>query len=251
MKVLIVHKNRTFNLSNLKTEFPELNIKSVWKNILKQDHLNNVDLIISIGGDGTFLSAAHYAKKELLLGVNSNEKKSEGALTTTNLEKLPQKIRHILSGNYKVKEYTREEIKICEATKCIKTELALNEAFFGNINPHHTANYKINYKNKTEKQKSSGVLISTGTGSTAWYKTIGGFSFSRTKKQLRFRVRELYKRRLHRPTIYKGKIKNKEFLKIIVTKKHCFIAIDSIRTYPLEVGNHIEISLGEPLRVVQ
>jgi len=251
MKVLIVHRDKKFDESSIKKEFPSLKIETIWKNIISKDHLKDKDLVISIGGDGTFLSASHYIENTPILGVNSDKNRSEGALTTIELNQLNNKIRKILENKIKIKEYTREKIVIHHKDRKIETESALNETFFGNINPHHTTNYEIEYKNKKENQKSSGVVVSTGTGSTAWYHSMGGFAFGRERKQLRFRVRELYKRKLHKSKIKKGKIKQNERLVIISKMNHAIIAIDSIRTYPISKDDKIEITISRPLKVIQ
>ncbi len=122
--------------------------------------------------------------------------------------------------------------------------------YFENINPHHPSNYELIYKNKKENQRSSGVLISTGTGSTAWYKTMRGWRFNKTKKQLRFRIRELFTGRLFKARIKKGKINQNEKLVIVSKINHGIIAIDSIRTYRMHKNDRIEISIGRPLRVI-
>jgi NAD+ kinase len=251
MKILIVHRDKKFDESLIKKSFPDLRIEKVWKNIISKNHLNGIDLVIAIGGDGTFLSASHFIENTPILGVNSDTERSEGALTTTNITKLNKKIKQILKNKVRIKNYTREKIIIYQKNKKIETENALNETFFGNINPHHTTNYKIEYKDKKENQKSSGVIISTGTGSTAWYHSMGGFPFRREKKQLRFRIRELYKRKLNKSKIKKGKIKTNEKITIISKMNHAMIAIDSIRTYYLNKNDKAEISIGKPLRVIQ
>lgn len=251
MKVLIVHRDKKFDESSIKKEFPNLKIEKVWKNIISKEHLKDKNLVISIGGDGTFLSASHYIENTPILGVNSDKNRSEGALTTVELNQLSNKIRKILENKIKIKQYTREKIVIHHTDRKIETESALNETFFGNINPHHTTNYEIEYKNKKENQKSSGVVVSTGTGSTAWYRSMGGFAFGREKKQLRFRIREVYQRNLHKSRIKKGKIKQNERLVIVSKMNHAIVAIDSIRTYPISKNDKVEITIGKPLKVIQ
>jgi len=251
MKALIVHRDKIFDESFIKKSFPSLKIEKVWKNIVSKKHLKGIDFAIAIGGDGTFLSASHYLDEIPILGVNSDVNRSEGALTTIDMSQLKNKIKQILENKAKIKEYTREKIIIHQKSKKTETENALNETFFGNINPHHTTNYEIIFKKKQEKQRSSGIVVSTGAGSTAWYHTAGGFPFRKTKKQLRFRIRELYKRKLHKPTIGKGRINQNKKLTIISKMNHAIVAIDSIRTYSISNGDRIEISIGKPLKVIQ
>ena len=230
------------------------NIKNkevIWKNNLTRKNLKDKKLIITLGGDGTFLSATHFIDNQPILGVNDNPSRSEGHLTTTTLDKLERKLTQIKNRKFKIKEYTREKVKIYKKDCCILTEYTLNETYLGNINPHHPSNYEIQFKNKKEHQRSSGVLITTGTGSTAWYKAMSGRKYKKTKPQLRFKIRELFAGRLFKPKIKKGKISSNEKLILISKMNHGILAIDSIRTYEIHEGDKIEISIGKPLRVIQ
>jgi NAD+ kinase len=252
MKILIIHKNKNLTIEKeLRQKFKDIDITFAWKNNLKKSYFKNIDLVISIGGDGTFLSASHFIENQLILGVNENYEKSEGALTSIKLHKLEEKILKILKGKYKIKKYQREKIIIHKKKNCTITEQALNETYIGNINPHHSSNYIIQIKNKQEKQRSSGILITTGTGSTAWYKAMNENPFKRTKKQLRFKIRELFRGRIYKPKIEKGKIRQNQKIIIISKMRHGLVAIDSIRIYNMGEGEKVEISLGKPLKTIQ
>lgn len=252
MKILIIHKNPQCVLhKQLSEKFPEHEFTKKWKNILTKNDFNNIDLALSLGGDGTFLSASHFIENQLILGANTDIKNSEGALTSISLKKLERKLSHIFSGKYKIKKYHREKVIIHKTNKKIETEFALNETYIGNKNPHHPSNYKIIHKNKEEKQRSSGILISTGTGSTAWYKAMGGRKFKRTKPILKFKIRELFTGRIYKQKIKNGTINHKDSLIIISKMNHGILSIDSIRNYSLKQDDKIEIKLGMPLKVIQ
>lgn len=220
---------------------------------LKKEYFDDKEVIVSVGGDGTFLSCAHNIDEQLLLlGVNSNPKKSEGALTSIMIWDLQEKLNEIVNDFdfLTIKEYTRERVRVCKKDKCVITEHALNETYMGNINPHHPSNYEIVYNDVTEKQRSSGVLVTTGTGSSAWYYAMGGRKFSREKQQLRFRIRELFKSRLYKPTLEKGKIHQEEVLEIVNKTHHSILAIDSIISYNLDYNDRVLIEIGKPLSVI-
>lgn len=228
-------------------------IKSKFKTkeeLLKKD-LENIDLIISVGGDGTFLSATHFIENQLILGVNSDKNHSEGALTSISLEQLPEILKKFITNNLIIKEYTRIKVKIIKENQCTQTELALNEVYFGNINPHHPSNYNIKFKEQEEIQRSSGVIISTGTGSTAWYQAMGGKPFQREKLKLKFKVREPYCGRIHKATLIKGSINKNQVFTLTSLMHHGLISIDSIRIYQIKEKDKIEISIGIPLKVIQ
>jgi NAD+ kinase len=249
MTILIVTRDENQKIPEILKKIK--NKKIVWKNKLDKNQLKEIKLVLTLGGDGTFLSTAHFIDNQLILGINDNPKRSEGHLTTTTLKNLDKKLQQINNKKIKVKEYTREKIKILKKECCIITEHALNETYFGNINPHHPSNYEIAYENKKESQRSSGVLITTGTGSTAWYKAMGGRRYNKAKPQLRFKIRELFSGRLYKPKIKKGKISSNKKLILISKMNHGILAIDSIRAYEIHEGDKIEIAIGKPLRVIQ
>jgi len=49
--------------------------------------------------------------------------------------------------------------------------LAVNDLFVG-ARTHVSARYRLRYKGLDEDQSSSGLIISTGAGSTGWYRSI-------------------------------------------------------------------------------
>ena len=255
-EIAIIFRDRKKDFWNkisreVKDVFEYSKVSCFWKNSLKEKNLQNKELIISIGGDGTFLSASHFVKNQTIIGINSNKKRSEGVLTSESIENLKAKLKKIKEGKFRVKEYKRVKAKIFQKDKCILTEYALNEVYVGNVNPHHTSKYTLLFKGKKENQVSSGILISTGTGSSAWYKSMGGKPFSKTKNFLKFIVREPYSRKIHKTKIKKGKIKEKEVLEIKNFFSHNILAIDSIRSYKLKKGDKVILSIGKPIKIIQ
>ncbi|MEM4330592.1 MAG: NAD(+)/NADH kinase [Candidatus Pacearchaeota archaeon] len=248
MNFLVVIRDKKIFIPSLLKEYK--NKKIVLKEKIKKEDVKKADLIITIGGDGTFLSASHFSDNTPILGINRNPSESECFLCNKKLENFERVFKKILNKEYKIKDYTRVDVRIKKEKKEFVLEKALNETFFGNINPHHTSKYEILYRNKKDIQKSSGVIITTGAGSTAWYKSLGEKSFSPLKKELRFVVRELYKGRLQKPNIKKGKIKEKEKLILVSKMNHGIISIDSIRTYKVGYNDKVILKVGIPLKVV-
>ena len=184
MKVLVVLKNKRDNpLKRVCNSIKErdLKIKYSWKNTLSKQDLKSVDMVISIGGDGTALSASHYIKNTPILIVNKNPDKSMGALSTISINKLNGKLHEILKNSKNGLETEKlERIQVRVNNKPIK-EIALNDIFLANEKAYLISKYEIKYGNKSEKQFSSGLIFSTGTGSTAWFKSAGGKPFPSNK----------------------------------------------------------------------
>jgi len=254
MNVLIVYKDKEDSKNKIsKIRFDNyFKVKYSWKNTLEKQDLKNADIVISIGGDGTALSAANYLIDKPLLAVNSSPKTSEGALTTVSLEELEEKLRDIKNKGYKTEKLERIEVSINGRTI---SPLALNEVFIANERAYLISRYKILFENginrTEEKQMSSGLIFTTGTGSTGWFKSAGGEPFSPQAKFIKMLVREPFIRRLSKFNLVSQTIKEKDLIEVSSGTKSV-LAIDSIREFKIKEGDRIRIKVSENplLRIV-
>ena len=256
MKILVVCKHAE-NSREAKVLSSVLNngfeIIYSWKNTLAPGELKGIDLVVSIGGDGTALSASHFLIDKPLLAVNSDPEKSEGALTTINIDELENKLEEIKSGNFKVEKLERVEVEI---NGKLQNPLALNEVFIANEKAYLVSKYRIKLKHEgkvvEEEQKSSGLIFSTGTGSTAWFKSAGGTPFSAQARHVEILIREPYIRRLNKFKILKSRIEEADFAEII-PKTEMVLAIDSIREFLVTPADKIKVKISDKplLRIVR
>ena len=145
-----------------------INFSAANRDKLDKRQFQKKDLVIAVGGDGTFLRAAHFIDKQLLFGVNSDAKNKEGFFMKADKNDFEEKFRKIIEGGVKAKKLPR--LEACINNKRIGT-LALNEFFIGPRKAYHAAKYVIQADGKKERQKSSGILVTTPTGSYAWAKS--------------------------------------------------------------------------------
>src|SRR3989338_11163020 len=163
--------------------------------ISKRERLNkklfqNKELVIAVGGDGTFLRASHFIfNKTPLLGVNSDPKCKEGFFMSAAKNDFEKKFKKILKKDYKIKKLHRLEAYI--GRKKVP-ELALNEFYISSKKEYHTARYHLTVRGKKERQKSSGIIISTAAGSYAWMKSAGGKQLPLNSDKFEYMVREPY-----------------------------------------------------------
>lgn len=218
---------------------------------LCEDNFKGIDLAITIGGDGTFIRAASFIKVKdtLIIGINSEPELSEGALTSINENELDF-LKDILEGRYKTILRERARVK---RNNVLLNELALNEVYAGAANQFHTSRYIIKFRGKSEEQRSSGVLVVTGSGSNAWFKSAGGIPFRFNEKKLKFLVREPFSGdRLFKPKLLCSEISEGEKIEFEGKRYNGgIIAIDANSIYDFNAGDKIEIELsGCPLSVV-
>lgn len=196
-------------LKKHKTKFELANRDKLNKNKFK-----NRDLIIAVGGDGTFLRAAHFVGNQILFGVNSDVKNKEGFFMKSSKKDFENKIKKIMKNKITIKKLPRLEAYI--NNKKIET-LALNEFFIGARKSYHAAKYIIQIKNNKERQKSSGILITTPTGSYAWAKSCCDRTLPLNSKKYQLVVREPYE----------GNVFKNYKLKYVILNKNQKISIKS------------------------
>ena len=199
--------------------------------ILEQKYLSNYifsdkDLVIVLGQDGLVANTAKYVGKIPIIGVNPDQNRYDGVLLPFDVDNFIVAVKDILASNYHKQEVTMAQIKLNDG----QTMLAFNDFFIG-INSHASANYTIEYNNLTERQSSSGIIISTGAGSTGWLSSLfnmaNGFirefehqrkieleTIERDSNLLIFVVREPFLSKTSQANIVVGKIGKGQVLKI-------------------------------------
>jgi NAD+ kinase len=255
-KILITYskrltKNHTNTIDKVKDILKQNKIEYLSKDSheLTEEDFSDIDMVITIGGDGTFIRASHFLKQIPIIGINSEPEMSEGALTSLKESEL-NNLHNILKGKHEIIHRTRAKLKL--NGKQIPYH-ALNEVYVGSDRHFHTSRYRIKFKDKKEEHRSSGVLISTGSGSTAWYSSAGGESFHFKEQELRFIIREPYFGNIYKPKILQGKISTQEKITIESLRyEGGIIALDSNLTYPFNTGDIVEIEISDiPLKVIK
>ena len=134
---------------------------------LTQPNNKKYDLILSIGGDGIFLSASKYAYSNStpIVGLNFGR---IGFLADLDKKNLQLKIRDVLEGNYIIDKRTLLSGSVISNDKKYNS-ISLNDIVINNKGTLKMIEMNIYVnENLITKQRSDGVIISTPTGSTAY-----------------------------------------------------------------------------------
>ncbi len=229
-------------------EFPTRNHKVMVRDVLKYFKKNkikyhSVDAChaspAKFGGDGTFLRASHYIDhKTDLLSINTDPDVKEGFFSTISRDNYKDRLKQLFDGKYKVKLLTRLDTKIGNK----KIETALNEVFIGSASPYLMSRYNIKLNSKEEFQKSSGLIISTASGSHAWLGSAGGHKLPKLSERIQYLPRDVYMGTLTRAKLLGGFVQTE--LKITPVRMCDFIVvIDSLsKEYLVPDGTTIKIS---------
>lgn len=140
----------------------------------QEEILKTVDMVITLGGDGTMLKTARRVSrhKVLILAVNLG---NLGFLTESIPEKLLADLDQIFEGKYHIDRRCLLRATLYRNGQKIHTYLALNDAVInqGSFARLITLDLEINGR-KMAKFKADGVIVSTPTGSTAHSLSAGG-----------------------------------------------------------------------------
>jgi NAD kinase len=149
----------------------EARVKVIDRKFLPNFMFSEHDVIVVVGQDGLVANTAKYVKKQPLIGVNPDPQRNDGVLLPFSHKTFTHSLRKVLANQYKRKQVTMAEATTHDG----QTLLAFNDFFIGPAS-HTSARYKISYGSKSEDQSSSGLIVSTGAGSTGWLSSVVNMS---------------------------------------------------------------------------
>ena len=152
-----------------------------------EGRIKGVDMVISVGGDGTFLDASHHIDTLPLLGINSSRSSSFGHFCLGNLKNIEQVLNDIESDSIKTIKLLRLELLL---NGKVLPDLVLNEVLIAHSNPAATSRFIVHLRGMTEEQKSSGIWVSTPSGSTGSLRSAGGTVLPIDDQRYQYIVRE-------------------------------------------------------------
>lgn len=125
------------------------------------------DVIAAIGQDGLIANVAKYLHGQPVVGVNPDPTTIDGILARISPRDAADALSAAAAGEARVEERTMVEARLDTG----ETLLALNEIFVGHRS-HQSAIYDLRHGQNAERQSSSGLIVSTGTGATGWARSI-------------------------------------------------------------------------------
>ncbi|MBN1869017.1 MAG: NAD(+)/NADH kinase [Candidatus Omnitrophica bacterium] len=207
------------------------------------------DLVVTIGGDGTFLEAARGINRSILLGVNSSLSYSVGKFCVVNIHNFEAIIKKILKKDFKASLLHRLRLGIdgyCDKIDC------LNDVLISHNSPASMNRYILKIGKIKEEQRSSGVWIATPAGSSGGIHSAGGRKIPYAAKKLQYRPRELYKGGRWRYKLTGGILSARQSIRIISMMRQGRIYVDGTHLeIPFPLGASIEVTLSPiPLKTI-
>lgn len=185
------------------------------------------DIVVALGQDGLVANTMKYLEGQPLVGLNPEPSRWDGVLLPFQPADLGAILPGIAADQRDARSVTMAEARLSDG----QVLRAVNDLFIG-PRSHTSALYDLSHGSKTEFQSSSGLIVSTGLGSTAWLKSIvtGSLAIARTlgtpssedvyqpmpweERALVFAVREPFPTRSSQATLVYGRVLAGEPLKV-------------------------------------
>ncbi|EEC50349.1 predicted protein, partial [Phaeodactylum tricornutum CCAP 1055/1] len=187
----------------------QVNFSCVNRVELDRQHLADVDLVVAVGGDGTVLSSAHFLDHGTipLLGINSDpnvkpedikvvhkksdERRSHGALCMCTALDMEDGLAQVLYGGGYLQARTRIRCKVKSTFSETRLVPALNDLLIANPSPAAVSRFRLGWMNLNSLNVwSSGMWLSTSTGSTAAMAAAGGQPMPLASEDIQYLIRE-------------------------------------------------------------
>ena len=190
------------------------------------------DLVVTLGPDGMVVNVAKYLRgAQPILAFNPDPSTIDGILIPFRVGEAAEAIRGILGGDYRVREVTMARATLGDG----QSLLAFNDLFIGR-RTHISARYHLTHGRRSEDQSSSGIIVSTGAGSTGWLSSVlngaagvvepfagaravapvrEGFRFAWDAPKLCFSVREPFASKASSAGLVWGEVRARETLEVV------------------------------------
>src|SRR5262249_19445543 len=122
------------------------------------------DSVVVIGRDGLVCNTAKYLRGQPIVGVNPDPARIDGGLRPFGRADAASAGAWVIDRRAEVREVTMAEVALNDGQRL----LAFNDFYVGQ-RTHVSSRYSLTWRGRTERQSSSGVLVSTGAGSTGWF----------------------------------------------------------------------------------
>lgn len=181
--------------------------------------------VLTIGPDGLVANVAKYLDHQPLIAINPDPSTIDGILARNTIGEAVT----LLQEPHRVSEQALAMARV--QLQDGQTLLAVNDLFIGQ-RTHVSARYEIEFRDYAERQSSSGIIISTGAGSTGWRRSVltgaarvieveaslnaeylaESYAFSPNSRELAFAVREPFISRASSADLVAGRIYEGESL---------------------------------------
>jgi hypothetical protein len=209
--------------------------------------------VISLGGDGQFNYVTQWCRDQVVIGMKSDPK-SLGAMLRFVPGDMERVVESLARGVYELESWPRAQAKIGDR----HMRPATSDYFLGEYSRLLPSTVEIQWNNQSAIVRGSGVVVTTGAGSTGFLLSAGRYlgefarPFSPSEAKLKFVVSEPMEETFARGVMLYGEIRPGDTFKMRALKaSNPVISGDGMGKFKLG-GETIEIGFSaHPLNVLR
>lgn len=243
-KVKIAHEEHIAALETVKRELTERGIEfQSMARIELNTPVSDIDIMISVGGDGTFLDASHFVEDIPLLGVNSSKSSSFGHFCYGDNDNFSELLDKVISGELQPEKILRLDL---ELNGKLLRQTVLNEILIAHSHPAATSRYLLSIDSIKEEQRSSGIWIGTPAGSTGSLRSAGGEIQRIVDNRFQYIVREPCVRPGEADKLLHGFLRRDQRMEVVSQMRTGAIFVDGQHIeYPFPMGDKLIVTASK------
>ncbi|GCE30283.1 sugar kinase [Dictyobacter alpinus] len=162
------HQQYQQAIASIKRQLPAtIKQQFIERDFLPTYQFDEHDLVLTVGPDGLVINTAKYLTTQPILAVNPDPSRIDGVLIPFHYEQLRTELEHVLRGKKRLSHVSMVKAELNDG----QVLYGINDLFIG-PRSHTSARYQLQLGRQIESQISSGIIVSTGAGSTGWLRSI-------------------------------------------------------------------------------
>ena len=167
-RIEIAHEKHQQVLTRVRKAVPRgLKSQVIDRELVPRFTFGGADLVVTVGQDGLVSNTAKYLSGQPILAVNPDPERFDGVLLPFTADSVEKQLNQTLYGKLHAKKITLAKAELSDGQSLV----AFNDFFIG-ARSHVSARYRIAIGGRSETQSSSGIIVSTGAGSTGWLQSV-------------------------------------------------------------------------------
>jgi hypothetical protein len=203
------------------------------------------DIVAVVGQDGLVANVAKYLDRQPVIGVDPEPGRNAGVLVKHSPAQFSTLVREVAEGIAAYEAHAMVEASLDDG----QALTALNEIFIGHPS-HQSARYRLCVGDAGERQSSSGLIVSTGTGATGWCQSIWRQTRSAlvlpepSEPRLVWFVREPWPSPATGTSLGEGEVEHGQSLRIVAETDGLVVFGDGIESDRMTLGWGQEAKIG-------
>ena len=209
------------------------------------EHAGTTKLLVTVGGDGTFLYGGRLAAPFGIPVLGANRGRL-GFLAEVEIPHLPEAISRFAAGDYRIQRRSLIEVENARGDGAPERALALNEVV---VRTRDVTLARVRVEVDSERLgvfDSDGVVVATASGSTAYAMSAGG-----PPVDPRLRVLVVVPLAPHAVTTRPVVLPDAVQVRVILERGMCAVAVDGVSLCDLVAGGEVMVRPGPDLEVVR